>query len=231
MLDNFGHDDKMSQTAEDSAGGQPKNVKKIIKRVFLIAGYAILGIIFALAAWMCFDKYVLGSPAPRLFGKSGLIVITESMSGEIEKGDIVIIEKTDDYKIGDIITFLPKGDTTPTTHRIIGYTQDGGYKTKGDANRDNDPNPVYKDMILGEVVDVLPEAGLFFIWVKTDFGWVYIVGCIFVIALGIFVYRYLTDAERDMAEDEAASAPIEDAEAEEKDGMPSDGGDKDRSEG
>ena len=124
--------------------------------------------------WIAIDKLVNKSPVPSLFGHSFLTVQTGSMAGTIDEGDLIIITKTKDYRVGDIICFLPDGDKIPTTHRII-RINDGNYFTKGDANNAADPNPVKVENILGEVASVVPHVGLFFGWVANDFGWIYIV--------------------------------------------------------
>ena len=162
----------------------------VIKRVIwgtLIAVYCLL---CALTIWLAVDKFVLKSPVPSVFGYSALTVKTGSMSGTIEIGDLIIIKDTGEYEIGDIVTFLHEGETVPTTHRIISMVDNGLFITRGDANNVQDALPVSKDIILGEVVKVLPEVGLFAEWVQSR-GWIYLVALLVILGGGtVFVQSF-----------------------------------------
>ena len=162
----------------------------VIKRVIWGIVIAVFYLLCALTIWLAVDKFVLKSPVPSVFGYSALTVKTGSMSGTIEIGDLIIIKDTGDYEIGDIVTFLQKGDSTPTTHRIIDSREDGSFITKGDANNVQDALPVSKDNIFGEVVKVLPEVGLFAERVQSE-GWIYIVALLVILGGGtVFVQSF-----------------------------------------
>ena len=92
--------------------------KSMVKKVFGWIGTGFLTLLVVIASWLCFDKFILKHQVPSIFGYSSLMVATGSMSGTIEEGDLIIIRDTDDYKIGDIVTFFQDGDDIPTTHRI-----------------------------------------------------------------------------------------------------------------
>ena len=158
----------------------------IAKKVLWAIMYGILGIVVVAVLWLGVDKFILKSPVPSFFGYATLSVETGSMAGEINIGDLILIKDTGDYKIGDIITYIHEGDTIPTTHRIIYYTDDGGFITKGDANNTQDTDSVTPDMIFGEVIKIYPKAGLFSAWVREE-GWIYIVSVLVIVALGSFV--------------------------------------------
>lgn len=159
----------------------------IIKKVLWGIVLTIFGALVALVAWLAIDKFILQSPVPSAFGYATLIVDTGSMESELMIGDMILIKKTDDYKIGDIITYLHEGDTIPTTHRIINYTDDG-FVTKGDNNNTKDTEDVTPDIIIGEVIHVFPKVGVFATWVQEE-GWLYIVACLAIIALGSFIVK------------------------------------------
>ena len=122
-----------------------------------------------LAAALAYDRLVNRSAAPSAFGYSALVVATGSMSGTIEIGDLIIVHRTGDYEVGDIVTFLPAGAEVTTTHRIV-RMEGGRFYTKGDANNSEDDSPVLPEQIVGEVVAVVPGVGLFFEWLKTPDG-------------------------------------------------------------
>lgn len=85
-----------------------KNGKRVnvIKKVFTGILWAFLGILVVITAWLAVDKFVRKSPVPSFCGYSLLTVQTGSMSGTIEIGDMVLIRKSDDFEIGDVIIFL-----------------------------------------------------------------------------------------------------------------------------
>lgn len=71
------------------------------------------------------------------FRIGALVIATESMTGEINKGDIVLYERFDTQKIeeGQVIVFL--SHEAKVVHRVVKIENVGGevrYYTKGDAN-------------------------------------------------------------------------------------------------
>ena len=75
-------------------------------------------------------------------------VETGSMEDGIHPGDYVLINRKDNYQIGDIVTYI-KNDYY-VTHRII--KEDGnGVITKGDANNTED-DEIDRSSILGKVI-------------------------------------------------------------------------------
>lgn len=164
-------------------------VKKAVRIALRCLGYAVLALLVVTVAWMLVDKYIKKSPAPGAFGLSPLIVATGSMSGTIEAGDMIVIRAQKEYKTGDIVTFLTEGDVVPTTHRIIGITDDGYFQTKGDANNAADRTPVPPESILGEVVLVVPGVGMFNQWIVTGGGWIFVVAAILIVGVGVYLLR------------------------------------------
>ncbi len=168
-------------------------VKKALWGVFL----TVFAFIAVIAVWLTVSKLILKSPVPSVLGYASLTVETGSMGGTIEIGDMIIIKEQKEYKVGDIVTYLHDGDTIPTTHRIIGYNDDGSFVTRGDSNNTKDPEPVSEDIIIGKVIKILPNAGIFVTWLQTD-GWLYIVACLAILGLGFFVLS--SDSEEDSSD-------------------------------
>jgi signal peptidase len=178
-----------SEVTQAEYAVKSNKVLSVVKKVLLAILIAIVAFLIVVASIMCWDKFVNKSPAPSVFGYAGLIVTTGSMSGTIEEGDMVVIKQTDDYKIGDIVTYIREGESTPTTHRIVNY--DGElYVTKGDANNAEDLVHISADEILGEVVTTIPHVGLFFTWVSSEGGWIYIVAIVGILVLGIVLVKF-----------------------------------------
>ena len=159
--------------------------KKIsVSGVVALAVKIVLGALVALlvfvAANLAYDKYVKKSAIPSVFGKSVLVIATPSMSGSIDAGDAIIIEKSNSYKKGDVVTYFPAAEATSVTHRIVRIEGDK-YYTKGDANESEDPVPVFKNQIAGKVVGRIPKLGIIIEWLRT---WQ---GIAFLVAIGAVI--------------------------------------------
>ena len=180
--------------------------KRIVSIIFMSLGLAAVVFLFFVFATLAVDKFIKKSPVPSFFGVSVLIVSTGSMSGTIEEGDVVIVTKSEEYKIGDIITFMPENAAIPTTHRII-QIRDGLFYTKGDANDGDDILPIASDRIAGKVTGRIGYVGLFFMWLAEEQGWVYILIAAAVIVGGIILLKYVSGGSGGkMVKDENSSA-------------------------
>ncbi len=118
---------------------------------------------------MKFIKWILNGLAGCivLFGAAMLIlcmsgirpyaVLSGSMEPEIAAGGMVFTNTRERQpKEGDIVTYRLNGTTV--THRVFRWTEDGCI-TKGDANQEEDANPVLPSQILGTVCFSLPILG------------------------------------------------------------------------
>lgn len=141
---------------------------------------ALVALLVFVAANLAYDKYVKKSAIPSVFGKSVLVIATPSMSGSIDAGDAIIIEKSNSYKKGDVVTYFPAAEATSVTHRIVRIEGDK-YYTKGDANENEDPDPVFKNQIAGKVVGRIPKLGIIIEWLRT---WQ---GIAFLVAIGAVI--------------------------------------------
>lgn len=86
------------------------------------------------------------------FRFGALVIATESMTGEINKGDMIIYERYEDQQIkeGQVIVF--RRDGTRVVHRVVEVITVSGqecYITKGDANNSVDVGYVTKGDIIG----------------------------------------------------------------------------------
>lgn len=187
---------------------EKKSAGKIVGKIFSYIGIGICVLLVVLIIWLGIDKFILKSPVPSVFGYSSLRVATGSMTGTIDQGSFVVIKDTGDYEVNDIITFFPKGDTIPTTHRIIGIDEEGKFITKGDnPNNSVDREHISNEQIVGEYVFHV-DMGLFFGWIF-EMGWIYILAAILIIGMGVMLLKY-----DKMAQDQAAgraAAQSEDA--------------------
>ena len=108
------------------------------------------------------------------FKFGALVIGSGSMTGTINKGDIIIYEKYDEeqeIKVGDIIVF--NNDDTKIIHRIIDKKTIGGkpiYHTQGDANLTRDEGYRVYDDIVGQVKLRIPYIGYFTLWINGLIG-------------------------------------------------------------
>lgn len=121
-----------------------KNMTKA-KKIYNVVSTVVVALIFVflvtLVSLMLVQKKNGGET--EIFGHYLFDVVTDSMSGTIEKGEVIVAKKVNDVyalKVGDIITFTaPSGVLKGynETHRIVEilYDENGkvkGYKTAGD---------------------------------------------------------------------------------------------------
>lgn len=136
------------------------NNKTTLKKTLNITFYVVLTIVFIYAVFGLFSNKKLNSVS--FFGVTSMSVLTPSMSGTFEKGDLIFVDTNinpRDLIEGDIITFLDTLDIDgePTsaynTHRIDSIDKSGDvwlFYTKGDANDGVDFGYVLETEIYGE---------------------------------------------------------------------------------
>ncbi len=106
------------------------------------------------------------------FRYGALVIATESMTGELDKGDVVIFESFEGQHIpeGQVIVF-EKYNTT-VVHRVVDIKIINGiarYYTKGDANEDNDMGYITNAEIVGLVNYKIPVVGYPTLWLRSLF--------------------------------------------------------------
>lgn len=107
---------------------------------------------------------------PVLGGLTPTLIVSDSMTPSISAGDLVLTGASDanDLSAGQVITFEdPARPQRLLTHRIAGVNDDGTYRTRGDANRDDDSTQVPPDAVRGVGRLVVPVLGIPVIWVRS----------------------------------------------------------------
>lgn len=178
-----------------------ENAKKTALKIFSVCTrvllYAIVAILVFTASMLAYDKYVKKSAIPSFFGKSVLVIATPSMTGAVDAGDVIIIEKQSSYKVGDIITYIPAAEATSVTHRIVRIEGEKFY-AKGDANDSEDPDPIFKSQIAGKMVKRIPKVGIIIEWLRTWQGVAFIIAIgVVVVALVMVADGYVDDEENE----------------------------------
>lgn len=137
------------------------------------------------------------------FGLRLDVVLSDSMSPEFYKDDIVVIKPCDDYKVNDIIEFQISATSEPVTHRIVSKTGSGKnaiYETKGDANDSSDNQYVPHSKVNGKVISVIENGNSIYEFVKSNYF-------LFIdIILGIWVLSSTLTSEIEMHKHNIAKA-------------------------
>lgn len=128
-----------------------KIAEKVVNTLICIIIVAILFCLYNL-----FSLKVLKNDYTNFFGYTIFEVATGSMGDALTISDAVIVKLDSSYKVNDIITYKSGKDFI--THRVL-EVNDDYLITKGDANNTQD-NPVEKSQVLGRVVCILDNVGV-----------------------------------------------------------------------
>lgn len=173
-----------------------KKIAKIIVNILMVVVFIILVlIIMAKVSMLANNKSYFEA-----FGYSFFNVATGSMEPAISQNDIIVVEKTDKYEVGDIVTFEKDGNFI--THRIV-LINDDLITTKGDANNASDVS-IKKDLIIGKVTKIYKNAGT---WQKI-FTTPQIIVAIFV-TLILFDFAFSYKGNKKIVEEEIIEEKIE----------------------
>lgn len=111
-------------------------------------------------------------------------IVSPSMTPNLNVYDVIInvkVDKAEDIKIGDIITFvstsaISKGLTI--THRVVAIVETSNgleYRTQGDNNLNPDGATVPFGNVLGKVLFRIPQLGRVQYFLSSSYGWLLIV--------------------------------------------------------
>lgn len=125
---------------------------KTLKKIWnVISGFIIYFLIGILALYLCLVIY------QKVFKQSELLnigdyyifqIASSSMETDLHIGDYIVVLHSDNYKVGDVITFME--DEVYITHRIQ-KIEGNKIITKGDANETLDDS-ITREEILGKVL-------------------------------------------------------------------------------
>ena len=148
--------------------------KDIFKNILIF-----LLIIILIDIWYSF--FIRKDNPIKLFGKSFLIVTTDSMKPTINAGELVVISEKSKYELGDIVTYKDI-DNFYITHRII-EIKDNQITTKGDGNNIN------QKMIKGKVIFHSKILGFFVLYLLKPFVIVYIIIFIIISLIDFYIKK------------------------------------------
>lgn len=151
--------------------------KKIIQYVFRILIFVVISLVVGLTIYNINAQRLTGKKLIMPFNKTIGYILTGSMEPTIGINDLIVIEKTNDYQIDDIVVY--QDGRSLVVHRIISIDGDI-ITTAGDAN-DGEDDPINASLIEGEVIRIIPFLGLLLKLIKSP------IGVTVIIATGIFL--------------------------------------------
>ncbi len=171
-----------------------KKAGKIIGKIatIIILAFTIFIMIFTIVSVNTVGKDQM------IFGYKPYIVLSDSMSGVFDVGDIVVSKEMDPstLKEGDIISFRsidPNNYDTVVTHKIKGETEYEGQRafvTYGVNTGVEDEYCVPADRVIGLYQFRLPKMGYFFQFLKTPMGYFILIFIPFMLLIGSEAIRF-----------------------------------------
>ena len=134
---------------------------------------------------------------PELFGWSRAVILSGSMEPSMSIGDLVIVHREKEYRVGDIVVFDSGG--LSVTHRILEKAQEG-FVTKGDANNVPDKELLSGNHIIGRVAVVIPMVGKAVLFLKNPAGMMLIMMLAIWLIWGADVVRMVKGPGGDLSE-------------------------------
>ena len=153
-----------------------------VKKIWSIATTVLVAVVVILALLLA---------GPRLMGMQVFTVLSGSMEPVYHTGSLIYVRDVDPMEIqpGQVITFMLDEDTV-ATHRVVEVVPDEidrsvvRFRTKGDANEEEDPMPVSYEAYIGSVVCSLPYVGAFLTVMTSFYGKITAMG---VVVLGMIL--------------------------------------------
>ncbi|MCH4285672.1 MULTISPECIES: signal peptidase I [Bacillota] len=137
---------------------------------------------------------------PRLFGITPMAVLSGSMEPTYHVGGLVFVQKVDpsDVEVGDSITFTIGNDTV-VTHRVIEVNkEEQSFKTKGDANDNEDGGSVAFNNVKGRALGfTIPYLGFLAVYLNSTSGIIILVAFILIMMLLSFIVDQLSKDDKE----------------------------------
>lgn len=204
-----------------------KTKKTTAHRVLTVIGIilcVILAPILVINCTLLIKGYTGDGKVPTIGGVFPIIVLTDSMSGTFESGDLIICHTADpeEIKEGDVICFYdPMGNgTTTVTHRVTEVTTDGdgklAWKTKGDANNTEDSALVPAENLVGVYKTRLSRLGNVALFMQSTPGLIVCVVIPIVLLVGYDLIRRRIYDKKNKQDTDALLAELEQLREEKK---------------
>ncbi len=150
------------------------------KRIFDCITTILVALVVLLAALMA---------GVRLIGLQPYAVLSGSMEPVYPVGALLYVKPCDasEVAVGDVITFVLNEDLVVATHRVVAVdTENGRFRTKGDANDSEDGAPVLFGNLIGKPVFSVPLLGYLSVYLSKAPG--KYIGIAFVVLLVLLLF-------------------------------------------
>lgn len=141
--------------------------------------FFLLAVVIAANVVLLAKRLIYKEELPSVFGCSVVTVLSGSMEPEFAPGDMLLIRRQQEYRIGDVVTYEEQGSFI--THRIIEQDEES-YLTKGDANNTPDGSRIRYEDIFGTVLLVIPGLGNVALFLKSPLGVLVLVAAFMILA-------------------------------------------------
>ncbi len=179
------------------------NEQSKAKKIYNVASTVVVALIFVfmivVVAVMLIQKNSGGES--KIFGYYMYDVLTDSMSGTIEPGDVIMckaVEDVNELKEGDIITFKAPNGNYNETHRIIeiARNEDGSikyFKTKGDNAKEADSWELKPENVKAKYVKKSVFIGGLRRFMKHWYGYVVVVVIPLCVVFALIIAGFVKD--------------------------------------
>lgn len=130
--------------------------KKTLLTIFKIFSMVLVSVLIGYNLFIINAQVFLKEKLPMPLGYGTAVVVSNSMYPYLEVNDLIIVKKTNDYEVGDVIVY-DEGSVL-VVHRLV-EIDDQVFVAKGDANNSND-RAYSVSLIKGEVVKIIPGMGV-----------------------------------------------------------------------
>ena len=174
---------------------------------------------------MIIKSYTNSDDVPSFGGYCPFIIMTDSMQGTINAGDLIfdkVVTDPEEIKRDDIISFFDPASRTQSivTHRVIEITKDKdglAFITKGDANNTHDDDPVPAKNVVGVYCFRLPGMGNVVMFMQSTTGLVVCVALPILLLIAYDAIRRRQYDKRQKADTDALLAELEELRAKKQD--------------
>lgn len=160
----------------------------------------VISLLFGSALYSWNAETLVGNAMPMPFGIGASVVLSGSMETEYSVDDLVIVKRSDEYQIGDVVVY--QSEHSLILHRIIAMEGDEVI-TKGDANNIED-EPIRKEYIKGRAIAKIPKAGGLVHFLKTPVGFLLVL----ILAIVLLELPYYRERRKVMDEQEKIKEEI-----------------------
>lgn len=162
----------MRENGEKTGGRQRR-----VRRIGSVVGTTLILLVILLCSLLL---------VPKAFGCHMYHVLSGSMEPEMPVGSLIYVREgaPEDVNAEEIIAFYGSmEDSGIITHRVVkNNVVSGTFRTKGDANAEEDPLPVPYENYIGKVLFCVPYMGKVLTWLTSWNGKLAAVG---VVLLGV----------------------------------------------